>query len=72
MNNQFSANYSDSVRTRLKSRRKKLTNEEPLLETNLNGSKKIKGLKTVAVKIHEFETSQNYQFKSKSPTHPVY
>ena len=65
--NQFNMNFSDSVRARVKTRRKKLTSEEPLLETNLNGHKKIKGLRAVPAKVSEFDTSQNNKYVSRSP-----
>lgn len=51
----------------MKTRRKRLIAEQPLLETNLNGHKKIKGLKAVPAKISEFDTSQNNRYGSKSP-----
>lgn len=65
--NQFNAAFSDSVRARVKTRKKKLLNEEPLLETNLNGNKRIKGLKAVPAKIPEYDTSQHDRYGSKSP-----
>jgi len=65
MINQFNILHSDSVRARVKTRRRKLTDESPLLETNLNGHKKIRGLKAMPA-ITEFDTSPN---GTKSPKH---
>ena len=62
----FNANFSDSVRGRLRTRRQKLDVHAPILETNLNGNKKIKGLPAVSIKQTEFETDHNLNLISKS------
>lgn len=62
----FNANFSDSVRGRLRTRRKKLDIHEPILETNLNGNKKIKGLPAVSIKQTEFDTDHKLNPISKS------